>query len=213
MSGVGRVFGDAVTELVFIPNHTPGTWNYVHLRHIAQILHTPEVFISLFRDLFPALRSVTVWSSKLSENPELPSWLHVIATGRPMPGVLKTIILECTHQSSGSSCCRDAVGMSEEVVGSTQRLPELLPELAELVLRLEECNHPARHAAYIWDVLPGFRNVLRFEYCAKWGGAWKPYTVLPQDVPRLLAQDTDSDSDSDLGSHLDYIWADIPPTP
>lgn len=83
------------------------------------------------------------------------------------------------------------MGTSEEVVGSTQRLPELLPELAELVLLLE-CKHPARHAAYIWDVLPGFRNVLRFEYRAKWGIAWKPYTVLPQDVPRLLAQDSDS---------------------
>lgn len=81
------------------------------------------------------------------------------------------------------------MGTSEEVVGSSQRLPELLPELAELVLRLER-KHPARHAAYIWDVLPGMRNVLRFEYREGWEGDWKPYTVLPQDVPRLLAQDS-----------------------
>lgn len=83
------------------------------------------------------------------------------------------------------------MGTSEEVVGSSQRLPELLPELAELVLRLEWCNHPARHAAYIWDVLPGLRHVLRFEYQPRYNDDWKPYTVLPQDVPRLLAQTID----------------------
>lgn len=155
------------------------------------------MFISLFRDSFPALRSVTVWFGGWYENPEFPSWLHVIiSTGRPIPGILKTIVLSSRHDQHDHKCCREAVGTSE-VVGSTQRLPELLPELAELVLCLDECNHPARHAAYIWDVLPGFRNVLRFRYRADDDEDWRPYTILPQDVPRLLAQDTDSDSDSD----------------
>lgn len=95
------------------------------------------------------------------------------------------------------------MGTSEEVVDSSQRLPELLPELAELVLRLDECNHPARHAAYIWDVLPGFRNVLRFEYRGDDEEDWKPYTVLPHDVPLLLAQDTNWDSDLDSDSESD----------
>lgn len=152
------------------------------------------MFISLFRDSFPALRSVTVWFNGLDENPELPSWLHVIATGRPIPGILKTIVLRSRHDQHGHKCCREAVGTSEEVVGSTQRFPELLPELAELVLRLERCQHPERHAAYIWDILPGFRNVLRFEYCKADDGDWNPYTVVPQDVPQVLAQDSDSGS-------------------
>ncbi|KAL1937697.1 hypothetical protein VTO73DRAFT_12972 [Trametes versicolor] len=193
ISSVGRVFGDAVTELFFIT------------------AHRPDVFICLFRESFPALRSVTVWFEWLDENPEFPSWLHIIATGRPIPGILKTIVLRSSHDRRGHNCCRKAVGTSEEVVGSSQRLPELLPELAELVLRLY-CNHPARHAAYIWDVLPGFRNVLRFRYHADDDEDWRPYAVLPQDVPRLLAQDTDSDSDSDSSSYLDDNCHNIPLT-
>lgn len=182
-------------------------WNSVHLRHIAHVLHTLEAFISLFRDSFPALRSVTVSIIELDESPEFPSWLHVIiSTGRPIPGILKTIVLSFSHDRRSRKCCRKAVGTSEEVVGSTQRLSELLPELAELVLRLE-CKHPARHAAYIWDVLPGFRNVLRFEYRAYYKEDWKPYTVVPQDVPRLLAQDSDS------GSHQDDKCEGVRSTP
>lgn len=161
---------------------------------MAHFLHTLEPFTGLLRDSFPALRSVRVQFSSWGENPEPPSWLHAIATSRPTPGVLKTIILECKHPFSGSGCCMTTVGTSEEVVGSSQRLPELLPELAELVLRLKKCNCLARHAAYIWDVLPGFRNVLRFEYREDDHGDWKPYAVVPQDVPRLLAQDSDSGS-------------------
>lgn len=187
LSGVGRIFGYVVTDLVFHTDSAPGTWNFVLLRRIAHFIHTLDRFISLLRDSFPALRSVTVQFRGLDENPELPSWLHIIATGRPIPGVLKIIVLECEHWTQGLSCCKDAVGTSEEVVGSAQRLPELLPELAVLVLRLKECDDPARHAAYIWDVLPGLRNVLRFEYHVKWGDAWKLCTILPQGVPRLLA--------------------------
>ncbi|KAL1937692.1 hypothetical protein VTO73DRAFT_12967 [Trametes versicolor] len=182
LSGIGRVFGYAVTELIFIS------------------AHRPDAFIILFKDSFPALCSVTVWFSGLDENPELPSWLHIIATGRPIPGVLKTIVLQCDHWAQGLKCCGHAVGTREEVGDSAQCVLELLPELEELVLRLEECRHPARHAAYIWDVLPGLRNVLRFEYREDVDEDWRPYTVLQHDVPRLLAQDTDSDSDSDSDS-------------
>lgn len=81
---------------------------------------------------------------------------------------------------------------SEEVLGSAQRFPDLLPALTELVFRLGGCKYPARHAGYIWHVLPGMRNVLRFEYRQYSFDDWKPYTVLPQNVPRLLAQDSDS---------------------
>ncbi|EIW65393.1 uncharacterized protein TRAVEDRAFT_42763 [Trametes versicolor FP-101664 SS1] len=164
VSGVGRVFGCAVTELVF---HTD---------------RASEAFISLFKDSFPALRSVTIAFAELDENREHPSWLHVIlATGRPIPGILKTIVLDGNHLQGCRNCCENAVGTSEEVVGSAQRLPELLPELAELVLRLDWCKDPASHAAYIWNILPGMRNVLRFEYRADVDEGWKPYTILPQD--------------------------------
>lgn len=173
-------------------------WNAVQRRHIAHFIYTLEALIFLLRDSFPALRSLTVVFKELEENREHPSWLHVIlATGRPIPGILKTIVLECKHPLHAHYCCNNVVGTSEGVVGSAQRLPELLPELAELVIRLDVCIDPARHAAYIWDVLPGMRSVLRFEYCEYYDEDWMPYTVLPQDVPRLLAQDTDSDSDSD----------------
>lgn len=199
LSGVGRIFGHTVTELVLQIAHAPGTWNSAQLCHIAHHLHTLEVFISLFRDSFPALRSLTVRFGGLNENPEFPSWLHVIiSTGRPIPGILKRIVLCCTHYLHSHKCCREAVGTSEEVVGSAQRLPDLLPELEELVIRMHNCDDPERHAAYIWDVLPGIRNVLRFEYREGREGDWKPYTVLPQDVPRRLAQNSDADSDSHL---------------
>lgn len=193
-------------------------WNSVQLRHIAHILYDLEAFISLFKNSLPALRSVTVWFSGFDESAEFPSWLHVIlATGRPIPGILKTIVLQSNHRSDDYTCCMDAVGtsLSEEVGGFAKHLPELLAELAELVLRLDECSDPARHAAYIWDVLPGMRNVLRVEYRAYGDVDWKPYTVLPDDVLRFLAQDTDSesesdsDSDSGSGSHLDDNCEDI----
>lgn len=149
------------------------------------------MYISLFRDSFPALRSVNIGYISALQSDDLLKcpWLHVIATGRPTPGVLKTIVLECDHWWLGLECCTNTVGTGEEVVDSTQRLPELLPELAELVIRLDECNDPEKHAAYIWNVLLGFHNVLRFEYRkGEWKEAWKPYTVLPQGVPQLLGQ-------------------------
>lgn len=135
------------------------------------------------------MRSVTIdctFTRRSDEALERP-WLHAIATGRPIPGILKTIVLEQFHGLENHDFCKQLVGMGEEVVGSSQRLPDLLPELAELVIRLEECDNPERHAAYIWNVLPGMRNVLRFEYCGNDEKDWKPYTVLPEDVPRLLA--------------------------
>lgn len=93
------------------------------------------------------------------------------------------------------------MGTSEEVAGSALPLPELLPELAKLVIRLGWCEHPERHAAYIWNVLHGMRYVLRFEYRTG-RDKWKPYTVLPQDVPLLLTQNIDPESDSDSDSYL-----------
>lgn len=170
-------------------------WNAIQRYQIAHFLHILCVFIGILKDSFPALRSVKLVSfSHVRYRYREPPWLHIIATGRPIPGTLKTIVLEGTHWQGRRNCCENAVGTSEEVVGCAQRLPELLPELAELVLRLDCCKRPERHAAYIWHVLPGMRNVLRFEYRkGERKEAWKPYTVLPQDVPLILAQNTDLD--------------------
>ncbi|OJT12657.1 hypothetical protein TRAPUB_10800 [Trametes pubescens] len=126
-------------------------------------------------DSFPALRSVTVVSG-FHGDPKLP-WLHVIAIGRPTCGILKTIVLEYEHRFEKYDCCKEVVGTSEEVVGSEKRLPELLAGLAELTIRLDECEDPGRCAAYIWSVLPGMHDVLRFEYRARWSDAWKSYTL------------------------------------
>lgn len=115
--------------------------------------------------------------------------------------------METNHAGRGHNCCENAVGTSEEVLDSAQRLPELLPELAELVVRLPHKHHgrAGRHTAYMWNILPGMHDVLRFEYREGWRGDWKPYTVLPRLVPRLLDQysDSDSDSETDLDSELD----------
>lgn len=174
-------------------------WNAIQRYQTAHFLHILGVFISILKDSFPALRSVKVVSFPHVWNRyREPPWLHIIATGRPIPGTLKTIVLDGNHRRGSCNCCENAVGTSEEVVGSAQRLPELLPELAELVLRLEWCERPERHAAYIWNVLPGLRNVLRFEYRVHDREDWKPYTVIPQDVPRILDQDTNSDSEDIL---------------
>lgn len=173
---------------------------------IAHFRHTLEVFISLFRNSLPALRAVWVSFARLDENREFPSWIHaILSSDRPIPGILKTTVLECDYRSPNLKCCKNVVGTSEEVAGSAQRLPELLPELAKLVIRLGWCEHPQRHAAYIWNVLPGMRNVLRFEYRAGFGN-WKPYTLVPADVPLLLPQDIDSESDSDSDSDS-YLFA------
>ncbi|OJT05317.1 hypothetical protein TRAPUB_3866 [Trametes pubescens] len=82
------------------------------------------------------------------------------------------------HDYEECDCCKAVVGTSEEVVGSEKPLPELLAGLMELTIRLDECEDPGRCAAYIWSVLPGMRNVLRFEYRAWRSRAWKPY-ILP----------------------------------
>lgn len=184
LTGVGRVFGCAVTELQFHTKWAPGMWSATWLSHIAHSLHTGlGVFISIIKDSFPALRSVKVVSAftqtRNNEETPHPPWLHAIALGRPICGILKTIVLERAHRGRNhQGCCEEVVGTSEEVVGSAQDIPELLPELEELVIRLDRCNNPETHAAYIWDVLPGMHDVLRFEYRTRWDDAWKPYTVL-----------------------------------
>lgn len=184
LTGVGRVFGCAVTELQFHTKWSPGMWSAIWLSHIAHSLHTGlGVFISIIKDSFPALRSVKVVSAftqtRNSEETPHPPWLHAIALGRPICGILKTIVPERAHRGwTHEGCCEEVVGTSEEVVGSMQDIPELLPELAELVIRLDRCQYPETHAAYIWNVLPGMHVVLRFEYRTRWDDAWKPYAVL-----------------------------------
>ncbi|OJT05526.1 hypothetical protein TRAPUB_3657 [Trametes pubescens] len=144
-------------------------------------LSTAEVLGSLLRDSFPALHSVTVYSGdelRLHEGTSgVPSWLHTIAIGRPIPGILKTIVLQHQTELKENYCCKEVVGTSEEVVGSEKQLPELLAGLAELTIRLDWCKDPERCAAYIWSVLPGMHDVLRFEYRVNWDDVWRPYTL------------------------------------
>jgi hypothetical protein len=149
--------------------------NAIQLSYVAHLWYTLGELLSILRDSFPALHSVTVVSG-FHGDPKLP-WLHVIAIGRPICGILKTIVLEYEHRFEKYDCCKEVVGSSEVVVGSEKRLPELLAGLAELTIRLDECEDPGRCAAYIWFVLPGMHDVLRFEYRARWGDAWKLYTL------------------------------------
>ncbi len=153
--------------------------NAVQLRSIAHLWYALGELISILRDSFPALHSVTVVKSGFVSDwdaPELP-WLHIIAIGRPICGILKTIILEHEHGSEECDGCKEAVGTSEEVLGSEKRLPELLAGLVELTVRLRDCEDPGRCATYILSVLPGMQNVLRFEYRARENDAWTPYTL------------------------------------
>lgn len=134
---------------------------------------------TLLRDSFPALHSVTVASLSGplgigEEGLELP-WLHIIATGRPIPGILKKIVLQNKHNHKNNRCCKLVVGRSEKVVGSEKWLPELLSGLGELTIRLNECKDPEKCARYIWSVLPGMCKVLRFEYRTGDCGAWELY--------------------------------------
>lgn len=146
-------------------------------------------------DSFPALRSVAA----ISHSPfHMDSWelplLHVVTVGRPIPRRLKKIVVQNRHNEQNNRCCKWGVGTSEKVVGPEQRLPwllsgrteltireqrlpELLSELVELTIRLDECGDPERCARYIWSVLPGMRDVLRFQYRARERDAWKPYTL------------------------------------
>lgn len=134
---------------------------------------------SLLRDSFPALHSITVAASFLrsSDEDEITPWLHNIAIGRPILGRLKMIVLQNMHNQKNNRCCKLIVGTSEKVVGSGEWLPELLSGLAELTIRLDECNDLEKCARYIWSVLPGMRNVLRFEYRTGRRDAWKLYTL------------------------------------
>ncbi len=133
------------------------------------------------RDSFPALHSVTIYSGdepRLHEGTSgVPSWLHTIAIGRPIPGILKTIVLQHQTELKENYCCKEVVGTSEEVVGSEKQLPELLAGLAELTIRFDRSMNPERCAAYIWSVLPGMHDVLRFEYRVWEDDAWNLYTL------------------------------------
>lgn len=135
---------------------------------------------TLLRDSFPALRSVTVASDlgflSISEEAREPPWLHIISIGRPIPGILKMIVLQSRHNRKNNGC-KFCVGTSEKVAGYEQLLPELLSGLAELTIRLDACQDPQRCAAYIWSVLPGMRDVLRFQYREDFGDVWIPYTL------------------------------------
>lgn len=120
---------------------------------------------------FPSLRSIVVRVDNLrpsiSRDERRHSCLHLIAASRPVPGVLKSVVLEYAHDWSSTACCEVAIGTSEEVHGSAQRLPELLYGLEELTFRSPERANSVRGAppciAYIQLVLPSTLNVLRFE--------------------------------------------------
>lgn len=183
LSGVGRVFGCAVTELYVerFGHGSHGTQNAVQLRRMAHTCNFLEMLGTLLRDSFSALRSFTVVSGLSiikpdEKNRELP-WLHVIAVGRPIPGKLQSIVLQTRHDQENNRCCKQIIGTSEKVVGSEQRLPELLFGLAELTIRFEKCDDPEKCARYIWSVLPGMRDALWFQYRARDVDAWKPYTL------------------------------------
>lgn len=157
-------------------------WNAVYLRHIAHFLHALEVLGSLLRDSFPALHSVKVISRASPEfdEPEggrVPSLLHAIVVGRPIPGTLKTIVLQHNHRSRTGWCCREDVGTREEAVDSEQRLPEFLVGLSELVVRLDQCVTPGTCATYIGSVLRGLGVVLRLEYRTWLTDEWITYTL------------------------------------
>lgn len=171
--GGGRLFGDAVTELVFSSNYAgseeAGTCNAVYLRRTTHFLCFIELLSSLLNHCFPALRSITVISlgrPVLVEGIRELSWLHIIARAldQQRTGTLKSIVIEGRHNAENNDCCREAVGTSEEVVGSKRRLPELFIGLAELVIRSNRhATEPRKCAAYVRSVLPGMRDVLRFE--------------------------------------------------
>lgn len=149
----------------------------------------------MLRDSFPALRSVAAisTSSFLIYGPWQLPLLHVVTVGRPIPRRLKKIVVQNRHYKQNNHCCKWGVGTSEvvgpeqrlpwclsglaELTIREQRLPELLSELVELTIRLDECGDPERCARYIWSVLPGMRDVLRFQYRARERDAWKPYTL------------------------------------
>lgn len=141
-----------------------------------------EILGTLLRDSFPALHSVTIaanfylrWLDQEDRNLPL---LHIIATNRPIPGRLKKIVLHGTHDEKNNRCCKPVVGTSEKVIGSEERLPELLSGVAELTICLDGCEDPEKCARYIWSVLPGMRDVLRFQYREDFcGDIWIPYTL------------------------------------
>lgn len=148
---------------------TPVATHGSHLKFV-------EELGTLLRDSFPALHSVTLvsFSGPLGFDEPL---LHIIAVGRPIPGRLKKIVLQQMHNQENNRCCERIVGTSEKVVGSEKWLPEMLSGLEELTIRLDTCYDPERCAAYIWSVLPGIYNVLRFQYRIWCRDAWSPYTL------------------------------------
>lgn len=141
-----------------------------------------EILSTLLRDSFPALRSITVCSRFVIMRPNEEIWelplLHIIAVGRPIPERLKMIVLKSMHNKENKCCCEQLVGTSEKVVGSEERLPELLFGLVELTIRLDYCKDLGRCARFMWSILPGMRDVLRFEYrSSSLFGDWLPYTL------------------------------------
>lgn len=150
---------------------------------MAHSLRSLGMLYSILRDSFPALRSIWVvpeFSAPGSINEDdrrIPPWLHIIATGCPIPTSLKIIVLQHFHNQKGNRCCKMFVGTSEEVVGFEKRLPELLVGLEGLTIRFDQCRDPGRCVAYVWSVLQGMHNVLRFEYRSHWREDWLPYTL------------------------------------
>lgn len=157
-----------------------GKRNTVQLRPMAHTCKFLDLHGALLRDSFPALRLLTVattsGSSRLTEKVPRPPWLHILAIGRPIPGTLKTIVLQVKHDLENNICCKLVVGRSE-MVDSETWLPELLPGLEELTFRLDYCKDLERCARYIWSVLPGMQDALRFEYRPGYDGHWLPYTL------------------------------------
>lgn len=202
-----------MTELDFSNDCVPaGMWNAINLRGMAHFSRYLEWLSNLLNYSFPGLRSVKVTSvstKKFSEDGQGLSLLGAIATGRPIPGILKTVLIRRNHDSENNDCCKEVVGTSEEVfwkrslvlqdpsvkmarftengldryqvpgkskeVISEHLLPDLLVGLAELTIGLDRCRDPGRCATYIWSVLPGMRDILRFEHRASPLCDWRPY--------------------------------------
>ncbi|KAL1937694.1 hypothetical protein VTO73DRAFT_12969 [Trametes versicolor] len=112
LSGVGRMFGCAITELYFVDKD-----NY----------YDSERLGSLLRESFPALHSVTIVGRPI------PRSVKMISLGYYQYG---------TYKTGHNDCCKLVVGTSEEIVGSEKRLLELLDGIEELTIRLDRSIDP-----------------------------------------------------------------------
>ncbi|OJT02860.1 hypothetical protein TRAPUB_6611 [Trametes pubescens] len=152
----GSMFGAAVTELV-----------------IAKARNA-EFLSNLLAKSFPALRSITVIDMRDERLPYMdnntPSWLHAIAASRAVPGGLKKIVLRRHHVLKYNKCCREVVGSSMAVVGTSKPLSELLSGLEELTIGgfpvqgVSKTKGKSCNPAYIKLVIPTtMHTILRFE--------------------------------------------------